>query len=804
VYSMGVREFTRRFKNAMNRIDCRFAFFLGSGCSVSSGIPAAGTLVRNWLPRLKEVKTGSQNDTDQWVRKAFPQYQKDRPALLYGEVVEAMFSSPQERQIEIERLTDGIDPGFGYAVLAQVMCSKIYGRHCNVALTTNFDDLLADALYLYTNKKPLVIYHESLVGFATVSRSRPLVIKLHGDARLAPRNTELETMELDEGTKRTLKNLLSEMGLVFVGYGGNDRSIVNILDSLPGDALPWGLYWIGERVPDNDMGTWLRKREAKWVRHKDFDELMLLIFNEFGLEHPEWGRFRSLHDTYIGTFKRLSTEVEAKPETTEKRALRRAVHNVAGSFQPWLSLLFRAEALSKTDVEQADKTYQKALRRFPENIYLLGSYAVFLAEKLRKPKQAELYFKKAVEVQPDNAANLANYAVFLQKVAKDFDAAEQMYRNAIELDPTHAYTLSNYAVLLTKVYKDYDTAERYFKKAIELDPRNIDTLRNYAGFLVYARKRYDKAEDYFNEALDLDPSNVDSMCNYAVFLWNVRRNFDKAEKYFKKGTLIEPDNIANLGHYAIFLMSARRNYRLAEKYFEAVFKKDPDNPRSHGGYAILLMNIRMDYDRAEEYFERAVELDPHDPGNLGNYAVFLTNIRANHDGAQQYLEKAFELDPDNGNTIGIYAHFLANVRNKHKEAEELFKEGIKADPNNALNLANYAGFLLARGRHEEGMSMLYRALGTAVDGVLLLECFFYQYAHDTDPHERRLALDRVKELTTCGARSPGWSLRENVKRATTDGHENPEFLATLARVISAEIELEELKSFELWSGGNHA
>lgn len=804
MYSMGVREFTRRFKNAMDRTDCRFAFFLGSGCSVSSGIPAAGTLVRNWLPRLKEVKTGSQDDIEQWVKEAFPQYQKDGSASSYGEVVEALFSSPQERQIEIERVTDGIDPGFGYAVLAQAMCSKVYGRHCNVALTTNFDDLLADALYLYTNKKPLVIYHESLVGFVTISRSRPLVIKLHGDARLAPRNTELETMELDEGTKRTLTNLLSEMGLIFVGYGGNDRSIVDILDSLPGDALPWGLYWIGERVPKNDMGTWLRKREAKWVKHKDFDELMLLIFNEFGLEHPKWGRFGRLRDTYIGTFKRLSTEVEAKPETTEKRALRQAVDNVAGSFQPWLSLLFKAEALSKTDVEQADKIYEKALRRFPGNIYLLGSYAVFLADKARKPKQAEVYFKKAVEAQPENAENLANYAVFLQKVAKDFDGAEQMYRKAIELEPRHVYTLNNYAVFLTKVYKDYDRAERYFEKAIELDPGNIDTLRNYAGFLVYARKRYDKAKDYFNEALDLDPSNVDSMCNYAIFLWNIRRNFDKAEEYFKTGMHIEPENIANLGHYAVFLMSARRNYGLAQKYFEAVFERAPDNPRNLGGYAVLLMNIRRDYDKAEEYFARAVGLDPHDPSNLANYAVFLTNIRANHDGAEQYLEKAFELDPDNEGTIGIYAHFLSNVRSKHKEAEELFKEGIKADPNNPLNLANYAGFLLARGRHEEGMSMLHRALATAVDGVLLLECFFYQYAHDTDPDNRKLALDHIKELTNCGARSPGWSLRENVKRARTDGHENPEFLVTLARVISAEIELEELESYDIWSEGNHA
>jgi len=53
--TMGAEEFVRRLKVHIQDEDCRFAFFLGSGCSVSSGIPAAGELVKGWLPRLKEI-----------------------------------------------------------------------------------------------------------------------------------------------------------------------------------------------------------------------------------------------------------------------------------------------------------------------------------------------------------------------------------------------------------------------------------------------------------------------------------------------------------------------------------------------------------------------------------------------------------------------------------------------------------------------------------------------------------------------------------------------------------------------------
>jgi len=113
-----------------------------------------------------------------------------------------------------------------------MMTFEDIGRHCNVVQTVNFDDLIADALYLYTQKKPLVISHESLSGFVKITRTRPLIMKLHGDARLDPKNTEKETQGLAENVRKVLKNLLHETGLIFIGYGGHDESIAEILTEL--------------------------------------------------------------------------------------------------------------------------------------------------------------------------------------------------------------------------------------------------------------------------------------------------------------------------------------------------------------------------------------------------------------------------------------------------------------------------------------------------------------------------------------------------------------------------------------------
>jgi hypothetical protein len=147
---MGVAEFVRRFKREIDECeDSRFVFFIGAGCSISSGIPGANELVKMWLRGLKKLRTGDDTNSEHWAKKEFIDYDEKYAAKHYGKVIQDLFLNSETRQREIERLTDGKDPGFGYAVLAKLMGHKDFGSHCNAVLTVNFDDLIADALYLY-------------------------------------------------------------------------------------------------------------------------------------------------------------------------------------------------------------------------------------------------------------------------------------------------------------------------------------------------------------------------------------------------------------------------------------------------------------------------------------------------------------------------------------------------------------------------------------------------------------------------------------------------------------------------------
>ena len=555
---MEIQEFARRLKKFFDSSDSRMTLFLGAGCSISSGIPSAGELVRQWLPRLKKIRTGSEQGTLDWVKKIYPDYNPANAAQFYGAVIEELFLTPEERQKEIERLMEGKDPAFGYAVLAQLIGHKNYGRHCNIVLTTNFDDMVADALYLYTQQKPLLISHESLLGFIRITRTRPLVIKLHGDARLEPKNTEIETKTLSASIKNVLRNILAETGLVFVGYGGNDHSIGEILQELPAESLPLGVYWINDHLPENVIGQWLERRQAVWVRHCDFDELMLLLWSEFALKHPDRQRFDRLLSTYLDTFQKMKHKLLARPESQEKEVLHQAMEKAVDQFTSWWAVEIDAGKYKEQQPEKAEEIYRQGLQEFPNEADLLTSYANFLTKYRQDHDRADEYYRKALALK-SSAFSCGNYALFLYENGRDSQAAGEYFRQAIEHDPYEVNNLTNYATYLDSVEKDHSQAERYYQRALEIAPDNRHALANYAYLAHFGCHDYEKAEEIYQKLIQRDSDDSYSLGNYAILLAQVRKDYSSAEHCYRRALRLAPNDPHHLCNYAGMLLAIGRN-----------------------------------------------------------------------------------------------------------------------------------------------------------------------------------------------------------------------------------------------------
>ncbi len=118
------------------------------------------------------------------------------------------------------------------------MLAQILGETRNkVVVTTNFDNLVVDALSIYTTATPLICGHESLAGFIRTKPSRPQVVKVHRDLFYAPKNANDELGELPPPFADALKSLFATHVPIVIGYGGNDGSLMRVFEEMPSGML---------------------------------------------------------------------------------------------------------------------------------------------------------------------------------------------------------------------------------------------------------------------------------------------------------------------------------------------------------------------------------------------------------------------------------------------------------------------------------------------------------------------------------------------------------------------------------------
>ena len=449
-------EFVRRMREGASSQETQYAFFLGAGCSISSNIPAAAELTEKWLTNLHKLRAPLES-FDKFAKETFPTCDTKNPGALYGEVMKELFPYPEQRRMEIENQCKGKYPGFGYSILAKLMspddgCRDVYHSGAfNVVLTTNFDDLVADALYLFASVKPLVINHETLSKYTRATPMRPLLIKLHGDHLLSPLNTGKETEKINEGLTEQVKYLLNNRGLVFIGYGGNDKGIYKMLNELPESKTDIGIYWVGSK-PGDTILPWLKSKNATWVEINDFDQLMLLFFKEFSISKPD-NRFKDIFDQYFATFEKMTGKVEQmEGKAPDAVMLKEAAKQASDGFSADWSQPFLVDAAARRYInknnERANSIYLLGLEKFPNSFILLNNYAAFLTRNSKDYDRAGEYYLKALNEEPENAAILCNYAVFLTNIRRDDVKAEEFYKRALDADPNHANNLGNYAGLL--------------------------------------------------------------------------------------------------------------------------------------------------------------------------------------------------------------------------------------------------------------------------------------------------------------------------------------------------------------------
>lgn len=298
---LNTQQFVRQILES-NRNGERFCFILGSGASVESGIPSGNALEMRWMDCLMgkaddlNYPAMDPEDTRQCgealyedgllehkfdeIEAAWKEARKKGtsiPSEYYFDIFKLRFYPNQRNGYRyLERIMDSCKPSLGYHTLALMLADSSMN---NLVITTNFDSLIEDALFIYTDKKPLVVSHESLAGFIESDTQRPIIAKVHRGLMYAPFNTPDATSKLKKEWRKALLYAFNTYTPVVIGYGGGDRSLMAFLEEET-TIMPHGMYWCYHEpsgFPDEKVCQFISEKNGYIVRTGGFDALMLKL-----------------------------------------------------------------------------------------------------------------------------------------------------------------------------------------------------------------------------------------------------------------------------------------------------------------------------------------------------------------------------------------------------------------------------------------------------------------------------------------------------------------------------------------------
>ena len=396
--------FVDEFREVSNGTHLRkFCFVLGAGASKSSGIKTGQELVDIWE---KDLIKRNKSKFFHWKNKLG--IKEENKYSFYSQYYEKRYEKcPIDGLNYLEKIMEHVNPGVGYVVLSYLLTNTIH----NVVITTNFDHLTEDAINYYTHKIPLIIGHESLAHYISKQITRPTIIKIHRDLLFDPKSTLADVEELHESWKKSLELIFEEYHPIFIGYAGNDNSLMNYLISNKEKfkSGKWKFpYWMLYKsdIPDGRVKEFLEISEGYCIKYNGFDELLCLIGKELGYKMPKEEEF--LKDVKL-RYKKLSEDfeniltnktIEGHKNNEEDESLTQAIQTIIDNTD-FITKNTKAILLhNQGKYEEALQVKRELVEKYPSNARYHDSLGTTLHE-MKRYEEALKEAEKAVELEPE-------------------------------------------------------------------------------------------------------------------------------------------------------------------------------------------------------------------------------------------------------------------------------------------------------------------------------------------------------------------------------------------------------------------
>jgi len=248
-----------------------FALLIGSGISRSAKIPTGWDIT---LDLVRRVATLSGEDTGAdpagWYAARFGK------APDYSDLLDVLATTPALRQQVIRPYIEpsGDERGRGEkqpTAAHRAIASLMAGGYVRVVLTTNFDQLLEQALTDLGVRPTVISSADQVTGAVPLMHAGPVIVKLHGDyldTRI--RNTAAELATYEPAIDALLDRVLDEFGLIVCGWSAEwDVALKAAIDRAPSRRYP--MVWAARGEPGAAAKFLIERRQARLVPIENAD-----------------------------------------------------------------------------------------------------------------------------------------------------------------------------------------------------------------------------------------------------------------------------------------------------------------------------------------------------------------------------------------------------------------------------------------------------------------------------------------------------------------------------------------------------
>ncbi len=538
----------------------RFCFVLGAGASKSSGIKTGQELVKIWDKELRERNKASY---EQWRKEL--SITDENMSAFYSQYYEKRFCRcPTDGYNYIEKIMEKATPSAGYVMLAHLLTHTPH----NVVITTNFDHLTEDAVNYYAQQTPLVIGHEALSHYVTGQPVRPTIIKIHRDLLFDPKNRSKDLEKLPDSWKIALALILSNYHPIFIGYAGNDKSLMDFLtenaEKFSNDEwkCPYWMIYKTDKL-EGRVAEFLEGSRGFHIFHTGFDEVMIQLGAEFGYSVPKEEDF--LLDAR-SRYKALADAIDAMSEPSMSDA---------------------SKISSMTEDISGDKAAPSPAVLPPIKLSEDKEDVSIAIEKITSQSEQQRMYREA-----------SNYIS-----TEQYSEAAKILELLIQLDGTNPRYHKSLGDAYFNLNKCTESLAEY-SKVLKLEAPSAIIYLNIA--LVFLKeKQLEEAKAAVHQAVALgSDSDIDHFI--AGNLLKYMNQTEEALDEYRKASLLCPDDGVYHRCIARMLKKLERNEKALEAVQEAI-RCDPEYYQAYELMSAILRKLGRDLE-ADEAQNKAKEL----------------------------------------------------------------------------------------------------------------------------------------------------------------------------------------------------